>query len=87
MLRLTSLYVWRPRYEEVIKDIEEDRLSMTDGPILVVRHDTGKYLVMDGNHRALQHHGRYIAAIEDNYGWRYSSVVDRMIQDSVRLGV
>jgi len=51
---ISQLYTPPWKAYEVAVDVAEGRLSGTDAPIIVSRMGRGKYLLMDGHHRALE---------------------------------
>lgn len=61
------LYAQGWKLDEVIENLEEGRLSRTNGPIEVVHIEHGKYLIINGHHRALEHEGATIEAVTHNH--------------------
>lgn len=53
---LDRIFGWRPKLEEAVVDVEEGRLSRSEGPLLVSRLDTprGAWMILDGYHRAIE---------------------------------
>lgn len=51
-----KLYGWRPKVEETIKEIQNNQLSHSSGPVTVSKLDSirGGWFVTDGHHRAIE---------------------------------
>jgi len=55
-INVGKLYGWRPKVEEVIKNIKEGRVSQSVGePVVVSKLDSrGDYFIINGYHRVIE---------------------------------
>jgi hypothetical protein len=77
-VRLASLLTPDWKLQETLHDISDGKLSWTRGPLTVTKAGHGRYLVMNGNHRALE--GLMAGMTE------YPAELDAYVPDLTRTG-